>query len=739
MNRSAERTPDTAATAVAVGVVLLTSTTFSAVLADWRWFPVAALTSIAVAGTGAAARMARARSWAPPAQLLVLVVMLTALFGRNAILGVLPGPTTVDRLWSLLGTAIGVVRTGVPPVPADSAMQCLVVLGLGVVTFLVDRIVVAHRAPAVAGLVLLCMLAVPASLADLLLPWWSFLGSAVGFAALLLLGRHPGLVRRTTYTSAVAPALLPVTVVATAAVIALLAGTVFTGVGTRGRIPGTDQEPRGPGTGEIGLRPFTSLRGQLSRDEVVELFRVEGLPRNAYLRAMTLRRFDPDQGWKLDGLSRGVAMDGRLPTPAGVQPSETDTTSVRIDPVGYRDAWLPMFGVPVEVSEIGTGWRYDPASGTAFTRENPDTDSYTELAAFPDPSERTLRRASGEDTVSPAYSSTAGIPPRVRELARRITSEQHNRFDRAVALQRYFTDPSNGFTYDLRTAPASSDDALTDFLFRGKRGYCEQFASAMAVLLRSVGIPSRVAVGFTPGERSGNQRVITTEDAHAWVEAFFPGHGWITFDPTPLSDDRAPTPSYLGSEDRGQQGGQDSETSGTTPEPTPSDGAPTTRPDESGSPSPVARNERTPIGLWLLPSTAVLLLVGGVAAPALIRSARRRSRLSRVAADAPGATRLAWRELLDEFTDRGTPPIPSESPRGTSERLIGQYGLDEESARAVRRLTAEIERALYAPQGDAGVSTAELTTAVEGLRRSRPLTRGEWMFPRSVVSGRGQR
>ncbi|WP_017974142.1 transglutaminase TgpA family protein [Actinopolyspora halophila] len=739
MNRSAERTPDTAATAVAVGAVLLTSTTFSAVLTDWRWFPAATLTAIAVAGTGAAARMTRARSWAVPVQLVVLVVMLTALFGQNAALGVLPGPTTIDRLWGLLGTAVGVVRTGVPPVPADSAMQCLVALGLGLVTFLVDRIVVAYRAPAVAGLVLLCMLAVPASLADLLLPWWTFLGSAVGFAALLLLGRRTGNVRRTTYTSAVAPALLPVTVVSTAAVIALLAGTAFTGVGTQGRIPGTDQESRGTGTGEIGLRPFTSLRGQLSRDDVVELFRVEGLPRDAYLRAMTLRRFDPDRGWKLDGLSRGVAMDGRLPMPAGAERSGTDTTRVRIDPVGYRDAWLPMFGIPVEVSEIGAGWRYDPASGTAFTRENPNTDSYTELVAFPEPSEQDLRRASGEGTVSPAYSSTAGISSRVRELARRITSEQHNRFDKAVALNRHFTDPSNGFTYDLRTAPPSSENALTDFLFRGKRGYCEQFASAMAVLLRSVGIPSRVAVGFTSGEREGNQRVITTEDAHAWVEAFFPGQGWITFDPTPLSDDRASTPSYLESEDRRQTGGDESATSGTEPETGPSDGAATTRPDESGAPSPVTRNDRTSLGPWLLPPAVVLLLVAGATAPALIRNARRRSRLSRVAAGAPEATRLAWRELLDEFTDRGTAPAPSESPRGTSERLIRQYDLDEDSARAVRRLTAEIERALYAPQGGGGVSTTELATAVEGLRRSRPLTRKERMLPRSVISGRGGR
>ncbi len=107
-----------------------------------------------------------------------------------------------------------------------------------------------------------------------------------------------------------------------------------------------------------------------------------------------------------------------------------------------------------------------------------------------------------------------------------------------MALQDYFTGPDSAFRYSLQTAPSGGDDALVEFLTVGRTGYCEQFASAMAVMLRAVGIPSRVAVGFTGGTDFGDYRSIRTSDAHAWVEAYFPGTGWVLFDPTPL--DRRP-------------------------------------------------------------------------------------------------------------------------------------------------------------------------------------------------------
>ncbi|SDP44912.1 Transglutaminase-like enzyme, putative cysteine protease [Actinopolyspora xinjiangensis] len=719
---------------LALSAVLLTSTAFSAVLADWRWFPPAAMTAVVVSCTGIATRMKRDSWWSAPLQLAALVFMLTALFGGSGFLGLIPTPATFAELAHLLGDAIEVVRTGIPPVPAETAISCLICLGIGVVTLLVDRIAVTGRAPAVAGLVLLCVFAVPASLADRMLPWWTFLGSAAGFTAMLSAGSGFRLTADSRWSS-VRRFSEPVAVTSVACVVALLTGTVFTGVGTQGRLPGSDPDQAAPDTGEIGLRPFTSLRGQLDRDEPVELFRIEGLPRETYLRAMTLSRFDPERGWRLGSLPEGIPARERLPLPPGTkQRSSSPTHRVEIEPVGYRDAWLPVFGVPRRVLGIGDAWRYDPASGMIFTRRTDDTDSYTELAAFPDPSREKLRASSGDSPVDQVYLETSGAGERVRELARRITANAENRFDRAVALNDYFTDPANGFTYDLSTAPASSHDALEDFLFRGKRGYCEQFASAMAVLLREVGIPSRVAVGFTSGRDEGDERVITTEDAHAWVEAHFPGHGWITFDPTPLREGRGSVPPYLAPSRQREEGERSSAPTGepTTPSATPDSDE--EKQDTSRTASEEPGHSGVPVGALLTGGTA-LLLGTVLTAPAAMRTLRRRRRWSLASSGGIGAAGNAWRELLDESIDRGdVSPPPGETPRRTAERVIESYGVPPEAAEAWHELASAVDRERYGPPGgrETGSRREALHRAVSGLRAVRPLDFRERLLPRST-------
>ena len=525
----------------------LTSTAFCGVLAGIAWLVPALMVIAAVGLTGLTGRALNA--WPPLVvltQLGVVLVALAMLFSSKAIAGVFPGPAAVDELLNVLARALEVVRTGVPPVSAEPALQCLLSFGLGLVAVLVDAITVAAGAPAVAGLVLLCVFALPASLSDTLLPWWTFVAGAAGFSVLLVSGGR-GLSTRSRYRMSLFTARSAfgqqfAVVGGTAIVIALLAGATFTGVGTEGRLPGD----RDSTAGDIGVRPFTSLRGQLNRDRTVDLFRVRGLPQQAYLRVMTLRDFNPDSGWVLGTLTQGVDAGGPLPLPdgtVGVPPGRQ--AQVQIEPLGYRDPWLPAFGVPLRVNPPGQGWRYDPAAGTLFTQLRQDLKPYSERLVLPEPSPDQLRAANSAPEVDPAYLHINGVAPEITELAKQITAQAPTRFDKAVALNRFFTDPANGFTYDLETAPAATGNALSDFLLRGKRGYCEQFASSMAVLLRSVGIPSRVAVGFTSGYGDGSERTITTADAHAWVEAYFPGAGWITFDPTPLTDGRAALPRYL--------------------------------------------------------------------------------------------------------------------------------------------------------------------------------------------------
>ncbi len=132
-----------------------------------------------------------------------------------------------------------------------------------------------------------------------------------------------------------------------------------------------------------------------------------------------------------------------------------------------------------------------------------------------------------------------GLDARIKQLAEDVTSHASNPYDKAVALELYLK-AHYAYTLDLRGDPGS--DPLAYFLFTRRAGHCEYFASAMAIMLREIGIPSRYATGFLPGEFNdiGGDYIIRASDAHAWVEVYFPGYGWMTFDPTPGSDLKRP-------------------------------------------------------------------------------------------------------------------------------------------------------------------------------------------------------
>jgi hypothetical protein len=105
---------------------------------------------------------------------------------------------------------------------------------------------------------------------------------------------------------------------------------------------------------------------------------------------------------------------------------------------------------------------------------------------------------------------------------------------KVLAIQNYFA-RSGTFTYDTDVPGRHDTKFLVQFLTTGHRGFCQQFATGMAVMLRAIGIPARVAVGFTQGTYNSGTKTytVTTSDAHSWVEVLFPGYGWIPFEPTP--------------------------------------------------------------------------------------------------------------------------------------------------------------------------------------------------------------
>ncbi|WP_180933663.1 transglutaminase-like domain-containing protein [Nocardioides ungokensis] len=138
------------------------------------------------------------------------------------------------------------------------------------------------------------------------------------------------------------------------------------------------------------------------------------------------------------------------------------------------------------------------------------------------------------------------LPAIVSTLATQVTRDAPTRFEKAVALQQWFSS-TGGFTYSTRAAPGNGVNDLVRFLSDnegGRTGYCEQFASAMAVMARVLHIPARVAVGFLEPDQVGpNTYEYSTHDLHAWPELFFPGSGWVRFEPTPAGAGTS-VPSY---------------------------------------------------------------------------------------------------------------------------------------------------------------------------------------------------
>jgi protein-glutamine gamma-glutamyltransferase len=130
------------------------------------------------------------------------------------------------------------------------------------------------------------------------------------------------------------------------------------------------------------------------------------------------------------------------------------------------------------------------------------------------------------------------VDPRIRALAASITAKQTNDYDKAAEMRRYLI-AHYSYTLNLTGPTGKSPDPLAYFLFTSKAGHCEYFATAMTVMLRAVGVPARYVTGFLPGEYNdvGGDYIIRGSDAHAWVEVYFEGYGWITFDPTPPSNE----------------------------------------------------------------------------------------------------------------------------------------------------------------------------------------------------------
>ncbi|HME34087.1 MAG TPA: transglutaminaseTgpA domain-containing protein [Candidatus Sulfotelmatobacter sp.] len=212
---------------------------------------------------------------------------------------------------------------------------------------------------------------------------------------------------------------------------------------------------------------------------------------------------------------------------------------VLMEPIGTNVFFLAPWARDVSgnyrmLAADSSGAVYNFDTSRAISRYEADSDIATAAPAE--------LRAAGQNyptQVTATYLRLPEIDPRVPRLAAQITNSASNDFDRATALENYLR---TRFGYTLELPQTAVKDPIANFLFERKRGHCEYFASSMAVMLRTLGIPSRVVTGFRSDEFNDltGKYVVRAKDAHAWVEAYFPGSGWQTFDPTPAGASGTP-------------------------------------------------------------------------------------------------------------------------------------------------------------------------------------------------------
>ena len=725
--------------------VLLTCSALVPLFSSQPWVlpTVGAVALVALTSTGSR-RAHLPDGLQPLAMLAVLLAYVVLLFAGSTLHHLLlPGSDTLLTFQELLRTAGADIQEYGPPVPPHRGLVLLVVLGVGAVAVVVDTIASLAGRAALAGLPLLVLFAVPSAVLTGGLGWLPFALGAAGWLAMLLaegrdevnrwgmplqarvVGEPAGLSRVGRRIGGAALG------------VAVLVPALIPGLDTRL----LDGGRGGGGGGEGSSRsittynPIVRLRGDLTLPEPVDVLRYTTTdPDPDYLRMTTLGVYDGKE-WRQETLNGNLRENGlsqALPVPAGRSAGAAVRSVEALVDVLQLDAyWLPAPATPARVSVTGP-WMWDAKSESVFaTRtDTQEVEPYRVVAnrVLPDSQQLESAGTAVPPEVQP-YDTPVEVTAPVEALTARVVAGEASDYGKAAALQAFFQDDDERFEYSENVETGSSPDALQDFLEQ-RVGFCQQYATAMAAMLRVAGVPSRVAVGFTHGTRTADgSYLVTTEQAHAWPEAWIDGVGWLRFEPTPAVGGIEP-PAY-GEGAAGRPGGAED-----TPEATPTPGG-----QENSTESALERKDRLEAeaaaraalarenggagqqdqaaGAGSGPPVRGLLIGAGVlllaALPALLHLARRRVRWRTPRADA------VWAQLREDAIDVGHDWSDAESPRQAVARLGAQRSLAPEARSALDRVARVVERARYArPGGEqhANALWSDSAAVRHGLRAS---------------------
>lgn len=441
--------------------------------------------------------------------------------------------------------------------------------------------------------------------------------------------------------------------------IVLIAAIVGGAAGLVGPLlPGAGKDPLLTQHGVSGsreLRPFVDVRRRLNDPAPTVLFTVRA-DAAAYWRITSLPTFDGST-WTVPEKLYDSAI-GELSAPVGASDSGTTSTTnfQRFSIEDLAGHLVPVASTPTQLRSSTQSLFYEPDTGSLLVGGDGlrRKDGYEIVSTQVSPAPTRLASATVSDPPDRRYLEVpdSASMPQLRDVALSIASPNSSPYQRALAIQDFFR---RGFTYSLDVPPMVGSDATLDFLER-RTGYCENFASTFAIFARILGLPSRVAIGFTPGDRvvsdtGSTMFVVRSQHAHAWPEVWFDGLGWILFEPTPGRG--APNADYTNvPEDEAVEPAPLPPVAPTTTAPPSADSLPDTAEPLPTGPGNESTSPRNHTNAWLYTwgvSLIALVIAWVVGMPPLVRVLARRRNVE--------PTLRLWRRAVALYElERGTFP-----------------------------------------------------------------------------------
>jgi len=686
-----------------IGLLVLAlgvATTFTRLFEEWAWLgrlaiPVTVSWALSLllrrTGTGVAVSSAVHAG--------VAALVLSWLFAPDSLALFLPTPSTWTELAAEVSASFSSFSDLVAPVPATSGFLFVISAALWTIGTFADIAALRYRAPVQAAVPYVASFVAVGILARDSGRTTSAVAFAVALGVYAVTQQALGATERRWVAGRVVRGTRAVfTGAAAVALVAVIGGMAFGPLLPGGSQPVIDLRQLGSGEGpRTVVSPFVGIRSLLGErsDQVMFTVRADD---PAYWRLTSLERYDPDrQIWVSRSSFRPTS--GELPP---TMDAEVDSRPLRQEyqMEALSTVWLPAAYVPRRVdSPAPLG--FDPDSASLFLRESDDDRglSYELESQLPDLApvieSADVGRAADLD---PEYLTTPPLDADTEALLASITSGASGPYEQLLALQNWFR---SEFTYDDGVDFSAEPDALGAFLAT-RRGFCQQFASTFAVFARSLDIPSRVAVGFTPGDpvaaedagtdtdgpTAGSDESTTAQDdsefvvrgrhAHAWPEVHLEGIGWVPFEPTPQrGNPQAQDYTGVAPDQAAAPSAQAVSTTTTTTVPATSPTTPTTSPtrvDATGSPE-VPGTTTGSTGDWALGAVLVVVTLALIGGSALF-AARRRPRR----ADHPGdvhdaAVAASWADAVRALGLVDLRPGPSETPvefaRRADRSLVG--------------------------------------------------------------------